>query len=62
MIKEGDNNDAVLYFVRDRKTKTLEHLIGEHIQQGTEVHTDGWKAYAEIDWEGQKLTYQASIS
>jgi transposase-like protein len=55
MIEEVVNGDSILYFVDDRKASTLAPLIAKHIEPGTDVHTDGWKAYQSIDWKGMAL-------
>ena len=51
IIEEKSFGDLVLYFVDDRTASTLQPLIEAHIERGTTVHTDGWKAYDSIPWQ-----------
>lgn len=49
MIQE-EGELAKIFNVSDRTTKTLGDIIEQHCEEGSNIHSDGWKAYQSIDW------------
>lgn len=62
MVEEDDHGIKLgLWCVNDRKTETISSIIAQHVSDGAVVHTDGWKAYDGIDWEGLNLYRERHI-